>query len=59
MTLLQKQIRNAITTEGYIHIRVGRSSPATMNTIKSLKRANYRCARVGKQDDHDVWLISL
>jgi len=58
MTHLQKMIRNEVATEGYTHIKVGRSSPATMNTVKALKRANYRCVKTGRQQGCDVWLVS-
>jgi len=58
MTLLQKQIRNRVAIHGSMSIRVGRSSPATMGTVKALRRANYKCVLIGKQQDCDVWEIS-
>ena len=58
MTLLQKQIRNRVAIHGSMSIRVGRSSPANMGTVRALMRANYKCVLVGKQQDCDVWEIS-
>jgi hypothetical protein len=58
MTSLQKMIRNTVAIKGYMNICVGRSSPATMNTVKALKRASYKCVFIGKQQDCDVWEIS-
>ena len=58
MTSLQKMIRNTVANKGYMQVRVGRSSPANMNTIKSLRLANYRCVLIGTQDDCKVFEVS-
>jgi hypothetical protein len=58
MTLLQKRIRSTVAIQGSMSIRVGRSSPAHMGTVRALMRANYKCVLIGKQQDCDVWEIS-
>lgn len=47
MTSLQKQIRNLVEAQGYIHINVGKGSPATRATLKALRRAGYVCIHRG------------
>ena len=58
MTNLQKRIRSMADTEGYTFIRVGRGSPANMNTIKSLRSAGYICVRRGYEGTMEVWQVS-
>ena len=57
MTSLQKMIRNTVSIKGYMQVLVGRSSPANMNTIRALRRANYRCLLIGTQDDCQIFEI--
>jgi hypothetical protein len=57
MTHLQKLIRETVLRDGYIHINVGRGSPANMGTIKALRSSNFRCSHVGHQNGMQVWLI--
>lgn len=47
MTHLQKLIRDTVDKEGAMQIRVGRTSPCTMGTVRALQRAGYSCIRVG------------
>ncbi len=58
MTNLQKQIRAKADAEGFIHINVGRGSPANMNTIKSLRKAGYICVRRGYHGTMEVWQVT-
>jgi hypothetical protein len=61
MTSLQKTIRDAVKTNGYLNILVGLTSPATMATIKALRRAGYKCVKKGRHEARlcDVWQITL
>jgi hypothetical protein len=58
MTSLQKTIRDAVKTMGYLNLLVGLTSPATMATIKALHRAGYKCVKKGKHEFCDVWQIT-
>jgi hypothetical protein len=58
MTNLQKQIRAKADAEGYTHIRVGRGSPANLNTIKALRSAGYICVRRGYEGTMEVWQVT-
>ena len=58
MTSLQKTIRDAVKANGYLNILVGLTSPASMNTIKALRRAAYKCSKIGKHGECDVWQIT-
>jgi hypothetical protein len=59
MTSLQKTIRDAVKTNGYLNILVGLTSPATIATIKALRR--YKCVKKGRHEARlcDVWQITL
>lgn len=57
MTNLQKQIRTRVLAEGYLFINVGEGSPATMNTIKALLSAGFKCKQTGQQGKTAVWII--
>jgi len=57
MTNLQKQIRAKVLADGYMFINVGEGSPATMNTIKSLLSAGFKCKRTGQHGNTAIWLI--
>lgn len=58
MTHLQKLIRNTVQADGFMHIKVGKGSPATMGTIKALWKAGYKCAPTGQHEQTAaVWII--
>lgn len=58
MTNLQKQIRAKADAEGYTHIRVGRGSPANLNTIKALRKAGYICVKRGYEGTMEIWQVT-
>jgi hypothetical protein len=57
MTNLQKLIRNAVEQHGSMQLRVGKTSPATMGTVRALQRAGYTCVCVGS--DTQVMLFQV
>ena len=51
MTHLQKLIRNIVQEHGSYLLATGRTRPANMNTIKSLRKAGYQCQCVALEKD--------
>ena len=57
MTHLQKLIRAKVHADGYLFIKVGKGSPATMSTIRSLLLSGYKCKMTGHHNQTAIWII--